>query len=106
MEQSTPGNQSVSTNRDEQIMFAFIEEQKQSGLIVKAFCEEKNIPPHSFYYWNKKYRDKNTSVKNGKTSFTMLDIQDNVSGTLFCELITAAGGRLKFNRIRYLGLVM
>ncbi len=96
MEQLMQGNQAETAKRDEQTMFAFIEEQKQSGLTVKAFCEERQIPPHFFYYWNKKYRDRNNPTKNSETSFTLLDIQNKVSGSLFCELITPAGGRLKF----------
>lgn len=96
MDQSTRGNQFALPRRDEQTMFGLIEEQKQSGLTVKAFCEEKHIPSHSFYYWNKKYRDKHNSVISNGTSFAMLDLQDEVPGKLFCELITPAGGRLKF----------
>lgn len=65
MEQLMQGNQAETAKRDEQTMFAFIEEQKQSGLTVKAFCEERQIPPLFFI----------TGIKSTGTGTTLQKIQ-------------------------------
>ncbi|TAN15270.1 MAG: hypothetical protein EPN37_09950 [Chitinophagaceae bacterium] len=97
MEQEPGSNQLSYSKRDETTMFPLIEEQRKSGLTVKAFCETKGIAPHSYYYWNKKYWNNRKRTTSKRSSFTRLQIQEEApADRLFCELITASGGKLRF----------
>ncbi|MGH2642910.1 MAG: IS66 family insertion sequence element accessory protein TnpA [Chitinophagaceae bacterium] len=96
MEQVRPSDQLNYSKPDEAMMFPFIEEQRRSGLTVKAFCARRGIATHSYYYWNKKYRDKNNPAPDKHPAFTRLQIQQERERVLFCELITPLGGKLRF----------
>lgn len=97
MEQEHGSGQLNYSKPGEAEMFVLIEEQRQSGLTIKAFCERKGIALHSFYYWNKKYRNKRKRTTGERSSFTRLQIQEETSSDrLFCELITPSGGKLRF----------
>lgn len=96
MEQESQSGQLNYSKPDKATMFALIEEQQQSGLTIKAFCEQKGIAPHSYYYWNKKYRDKKEPVSDNNPSFARLQVQEEMEGCLFCELTTPSGGKLRF----------
>lgn len=95
MEQEFKENKLSYSKPDESKMFPLIEEQRQSGLTVKTFCERKGIALHSYYYWNKKYRNKRKRTTRERHSFTRLQIQEEAGGRLFCELITPSGGRIR-----------
>ena len=80
MEQESPKGQLNYFKPDETKIFLLIEEQRQSGLTVKAFCETKGIALHSFYYWNKKYQSKRKKhAIDNKPAFTRLQIQEESS---------------------------
>jgi hypothetical protein len=96
MEQEPPNAQLNYSKPDEARMFPLIEEQRQSDLTVKTFCEKKGIAIHSYYYWNKKYRDKNKDASANRSPFTRLQLQEEAPGRLFCELTTPSGRRLRF----------
>lgn len=98
MEQEHGSGQLNYSKPGEAEMFVLIEEQRQSGLTIKAFCERKGIALHSFYYWNKKYQNKRKKrAIDNKSAFTRLQIQEETSSDrLFCELITPSGGKLRF----------
>lgn len=83
---------------DEQKMFTFIAEQLKSGLTVKAFCEKHQLSPHTYYYWNKKYKARNKPPDDKPSGFSQLNIQDRTGrdNHLFCELITPSGNQLRF----------
>lgn len=96
MEQELKDGQLTYSKPDEGQMFLLIEEQRQSGLTVKTFCEKKGIAVHSYYYWNKKCRNKNKPASDNGPAFTRLQMQDEVSRHLFCELIAPSGRKLRF----------
>lgn len=80
MEQESPKGQLNCFKPDETKIFLLIEEQRQSGLTVKAFCETKGIALHSFYYWNKKYQSKRkTHAIDNRPAFARLQIQEESS---------------------------
>lgn len=95
MEQPTTSAQRAD-KPDDAMMFSLIEEQQRSGLTVKVFCGKQGITPHSFYYWMKKYRNRHPTAVDKKSRFTRLQLPDEAPGTLFCEVVTATGGRLRF----------
>jgi transposase-like protein len=41
----------------QQTMFQMIEQCHSSGLSKKEFCEQHQIAPAKFYYWQKRYRE-------------------------------------------------
>ncbi|MGH2645889.1 MAG: IS66 family insertion sequence element accessory protein TnpA [Chitinophagaceae bacterium] len=97
MEKEMTETQQSYSKPDETRMFPLIEEQRQSGLTIKAFCQTKGIAPHSYYYWNKKYQNnRKKQTNNNKPSFTRLQILEEAPGRLFCELTTLSGGKLRF----------
>lgn len=96
MEQEAKINRLNYSKADEAMMFPLIEERRHSGLTVKDFCERKGIILHSYYYWDKKYRNKNKPAPDNSSPFTRLQIQEETARALFCELITPSGGKLRF----------
>ena len=84
------GNESSSTPRTEETMFALVELQQQSGKSQKDFCAERGLAPHVFHYWLKKYRDKNQE----ETGFVQLDSSGSASAV---RLRTASGHILEFD---------
>ena len=44
----------VSPSQNQDTWLARIEQQRQSGLSMKEWCRENNIPVSTFYYWNEK----------------------------------------------------
>lgn len=98
MEQQTTTASSPATRLDEQTMFRLIAERQESGLSVKSFCEKHQLSPHTYYYWNKKYRNKNKPATDEPVGFSLLGIKDtaDMSSYLFCELITPSGKCLRF----------
>jgi hypothetical protein len=44
---------------DEKKFIELHQRQKESGLTVKEFCSNEIIAPSTFYYWQKKLRDRN-----------------------------------------------
>ena len=43
--------------RNEEDMFAIVEESQVSNLTKKEFCHQKGIAQSLFYYWQKKYKE-------------------------------------------------
>lgn len=48
----------VPTKSKAQIWRERVEEQVRSGKSVRVFCEVRQLKPHAFFYWRKKFRDK------------------------------------------------
>lgn len=57
---------SKKAHRQEQ-MFKLVAACYESGLTKKAFCQQEGLHPQVFYYWQRKYRQANstTHVSNG-----------------------------------------
>ena len=58
----------VSPSQNQDTWLARIEQQRQSGLSMKEWCREHDIPVSTFYYWNEKLSPKTLQ----KSSFTEL----------------------------------
>ena len=58
-----------------QQMFQIIEQWKQSGLSQNAFCEQRSIRFHKFYYWYKCYRSQYEKVDDNGEGFVRLKIE-------------------------------
>ena len=43
---------------DEKKFIEFYQRQKESGLTVKEFCSNEIIAPSTFYYWQKKLKER------------------------------------------------
>lgn len=46
-------------------MFSLVESFRGSNLSCVAFCKQQGIPMWKFQYWQKKYRQINSSVSDG-----------------------------------------
>lgn len=44
-------------------MFAHVEAWLCSGLSQRVFCEQHRVVPHIFYYWLRRYRQKQLSLE-------------------------------------------
>lgn len=49
-----------------------IERWQQSGLTQKQYCQQQDIPYHSFHYWHKRYRSFANESKSDDSPFTLL----------------------------------
>ena len=84
-------------------MFPLVAAKQSSGLSARQFCAEYDLPEHVFYYWQRKYREKQESpsgfvqvevsgVENGKIRMNLchgrsLDFNGPVSARWLGELI-------------------
>jgi len=57
-----------------QQMFEMIERWQQSGLSQKSFCEKESLKFKSFYYWYRRYRQRNPATE-GKSGFVKSEIE-------------------------------
>jgi hypothetical protein len=58
-----------------------LEQWQSSGLTIAAWCQERNIPVHTFYYWRKKLMPVNKIALKNKNSFIELkDKPSSISG--------------------------
>ena len=68
-----------------------IAEQEASGQTIRAFCQERGVGDHSFYYWPKKLQ------KSAPVQFALLK---TVASAAPLELILAHGEQLRiFNGV-------
>jgi len=68
-----------------------VQRQEQSGLSVRAFCQQHRANEHSFYQWRKRFSAQRLPVK-----FALVETSRSActkTGTL--ELILASGERLR-----------
>lgn len=63
-----------------------IAEQEVSGQTIRAFCKERGLGGHSFYFWRKRLR------KSEPVQFALLK---TVASAAPLELILASGERLR-----------
>jgi len=55
-------------------MFSLIAEQATSGQSIKSFCARHGIPSGNWFYWQKRYQQRNLQSDNDNGSFTLLQI--------------------------------
>ncbi len=59
--------------------------QQESGLSIKQWCCNHQIPAHTFYYWKKRLHSTNTSALN-RSSFSELPLAKEETGiTIECR---------------------
>lgn len=81
---------------NEETMVSLISEREQSGICVKDFCKDHQLSEGTYYYWRKKLLNKSKSTPKNQQGFTMLELGNEGAGSLFCEMTTPSGGRLRF----------
>ncbi len=85
-----------------------IERQKESGLSVKAFCSNEGITPSTFYYWQRKIKNKaevnrfiplvvKSPVSNVNTISAEETVQQPHGDDAFFEIIYRNGSKLRIN---------
>lgn len=68
----------ISRSTKEEYMFSLISEQVNTGRSVKSFCEQHNIQSSNWFYWQKKYQQRQSESKSNESSFTLLQITPNL----------------------------
>lgn len=81
---------------NEETMISLISQRERSGISVKDFCKSHRINEGVYYYWRKKLQNKSNQPSEAQQTFTMLHFDNEVSGSLFCEMTTPLGSRLRF----------
>ena len=70
-------------------MCSLIIEQAGSGQSIKTFFSQHGISTGNWFYWQKRYRHRNSPSQNDDRSFTLLqitpDVVDNVESGIFAE---------------------
>jgi len=59
-------------------MFSLISEQAASEQSVKSFCIQHGIRPGSWFYWQKKYQQRNVEPNIDNDSFTLLQVRPDI----------------------------
>ncbi|MGH7238843.1 MAG: IS66 family insertion sequence element accessory protein TnpA [Candidatus Saccharimonadales bacterium] len=95
MEQTTMGLVPQS-KANEEAMFSLISQREQSGISVKDFCKNHQLSEGTYYYWRKKLLNKGQPKPKNQQGFTMLQLDVENPGSLFCEMTLPHGGRLRF----------
>jgi hypothetical protein len=95
MEQATMGLVPQSKINEERIA-SLMAEREQCRIPIKDFCKIHQITQAAYYYWRRKLVNKNNRSSESQPAFTMLNFESQASGSLFCEITTAGGGRIRF----------
>jgi putative transposase len=74
------------TDQKREFWNKLIAQQEASGQTIRAFCQEKGVGDHSFYYWRKKLQ------KSEPVQFALLK---TVASAAPLELILANGEQLR-----------
>ena len=67
-------------------------EQEQSGLSVRAYCQEHSLGEYSFYSWRRRLRDKDAA---GAVSFALVESKAVKAEPGMLELVLGEGERLR-----------
>jgi putative transposase len=74
------------TDQKREYWSKLIAEQEASGQTIRAFCKERGLGDHSFYYWRKRL------AKSEPVQFALLN---TIASTAPLELLLANGERLR-----------
>ncbi|WPV67056.1 IS66 family insertion sequence element accessory protein TnpA [Chitinophaga sp. LS1] len=73
----------------EEYMFSLIAEQATSGQSIKSFCARHGIPSGKWFYWQKRYQQRNLEAHSENGSFTLLqispDVVSSIDSAIFAE---------------------
>ena len=86
--------QSKSSPRNSAQMFPLIREWESSGLSQKEFCAERGIKAHLFYYWLKRYREKDQSDRSRQAGFVSVEVNPSTQAVVLAEIVYGDGTRL------------
>jgi transposase-like protein len=81
---------------NEETMASLMSQREQSGISVKEFCKSHQMTEAAYYYWRRKLVNKKDRGLETQRAFTRLHFESETPNGLFCEMTTAAGGRLRF----------
>jgi hypothetical protein len=82
---------------NEEMMASLMSQREQSGISVKEFCKSHQMTEAAYYYWRRKLVNKKDRGLKTEQAFTRLHLDSEaIPNGLFCEITTAAGGRLRF----------
>ena len=76
-------------------MFEIVEQWKQSGLSQRAFCEQRSLKFHTFYYWYKRHKQQ-SSMGNNQSAFVKLQMVKPAAASSV-EVYFPGGIRLVFH---------
>ena len=82
------------TRHTKEKMKAVYANWQKSGMNKKAFCQQIGMPPATFFYWIKKFEEKQLSSAPG---FLELNFPNHIpdSEAVFLEIEYPSGARLK-----------
>src|SRR5918993_4182324 len=69
--------------RGKEVILDLLQQQEQSGLSVKAFCQAKSLPEGNFRKWRKRYLTHESGSK--QPGFTRVEVSNSPS-SLFAEV--------------------
>lgn len=55
-------------------MFSLISQQMNTGRSIKSFCNQHNIQPSNWFYWQKKYQQRQSDSNIEDSNFTLLQL--------------------------------
>jgi hypothetical protein len=76
------------TNEKREYWSKLISEQKASGQTIRAFCKERVVADHCFYFWRKR-------LGLGASEPVQFALLNTVASTAPLELLLASGERLR-----------
>ena len=81
--------------RDASRWRALIEQQRDSGQSVKAFCAEQDLNESSFYAWRRRLRDEANKDAGPASGFVRLDPRQGSASSEMIEVRFACGATLR-----------
>lgn len=76
------------TNEKHEYWSKLITEQKASGQTIRAFCKERGVADHCFYFWRRR-------LGLGRSEAVQFALLKTVAGTAPLELVLASAERLR-----------
>ena len=76
------------TNEKHEYWSKLIAEQEAGGQTIRAFCKERGVADHCFYFWRKRLR-------LGRSEAVQFALLKTVAGTVPLELLLTSGERLR-----------
>ena len=77
-------------------MFPLIRSWEASELSQKEFCARHELKPHIFWYWLRRYREKEQSGRSPQ-NFIPIKMESSEEKSSFAEIIYPDGTRLLFS---------
>ncbi len=85
--------ESKPTTRTSEEMFPLMRSWEQSDLSPKEFCSRHGIKPHIFWYWLRRYREREKAGQS-QQNFIPIKVEPKENKRIFAEIIYSDGTRL------------